>query len=335
MKIGAILPHLLLFGGVRRYIETGNTFIRRGHRFTLFTPEGASVDWTIFKGQVRPLSSLKDHDLDVLITGSPEMTEYLDASKAKLKVFYIQIEGVAREREITTSGKYNIMVNSKGLAERIKRKYSISVIDGSGGVDPERFYPLGDLLGRSNDRPAGSYPVRVICYGRRSRPRKGTRLVASAVKHLRRIGFDIRLHLFDHRTTDDIDSRVGFDPGAPFVYYLDLSQDRMAAMYGSSDIFVSAERRAGWSNTSAEAAACGLPIVCTKSGTSDFAIDGKSALVVPWRNSRIISRAIERLILDPGMAERLGTDARRRIMDFTWERVCDRMESGFIDLLGG
>ncbi|MCK4538596.1 MAG: glycosyltransferase family 4 protein [Candidatus Krumholzibacteria bacterium] len=333
MKIGAILPHLLLFGGVRRYIETGNVFVSRGHRFTLFTPDGVSADWTIFKGEVKPLSSLNEHDLDVLITGSPEFTGYLDASGAKLKIFYIQIEGVAREREITTSGKYNIMVNSKGLAERIRRKYSIPVIDGTGGVDPAIFYPLGDPREEMDDRLPGSCPVGVICYGRRSRPRKGTRFVIDAVRRLRRKGFDIRLHLFDHRTTEEEDSRVGFDPGLPFVYYLDLSQERMAAMYGSSNIFVSAERRAGWSNTSAEAAACALPIVCTKSGTSDFAVDGSSALVVPWRNHRPISRAIERLILDPGMAVRLGIEARRRIMDFTWERVCDRMESGFVRLL--
>ncbi|MBU8923175.1 MAG: glycosyltransferase family 4 protein [Bacteroidales bacterium] len=334
MKIGAILPHLLLFGGVRRYIETGNVFVSRGHRFVLFTPEGDSPDWIDFKGEVRPISSLRDHDLDVLVTGSPEFTGHLDDSGAKKNIFYIQIEGVSREREIATSGKYGIMVNSKGLAERIRRKYSIPVINGVGGVNPATFYPLEDSLDKTECRTPGTSPVGVICYGRRSRPRKGTRFVIDAVKRLRRKGFDIRLYLFDNRTTEEKDVRVGFDPGVPFIYYLDLSQDRMAAMYGSSDIFVSAERRAGWSNTSAEAAACALPIVCTKSGTSDFAVHGSSAMVVSWRNHLPISRAIERLILDPDLAGRLGIEARRRIMDYTWERVCDRMESGFARLLG-
>lgn len=51
MRIGAILPHLLVFGGVRRYIELGNAFLARRHEFILFTPDGKSSDWLHFMAE--------------------------------------------------------------------------------------------------------------------------------------------------------------------------------------------------------------------------------------------------------------------------------------------
>ena len=42
MKIAAILPHTLVFGGVRRYLELGNRFVTRGHTFDIYTLDGAA-----------------------------------------------------------------------------------------------------------------------------------------------------------------------------------------------------------------------------------------------------------------------------------------------------
>jgi hypothetical protein len=35
MKIAALLPHVEVFGGIRRYIEIGNEITRREHKFVL------------------------------------------------------------------------------------------------------------------------------------------------------------------------------------------------------------------------------------------------------------------------------------------------------------
>jgi glycosyltransferase involved in cell wall biosynthesis len=327
VRIAAILPHLLVFGGVRRYIELGNRFIARGHRFTIYTVDGAKPDWLAFEGEVGSLAALPDVEHDVLLSGSPELLEHIDRAKALVRVFYLQIEGVEHEERIIRSGKYRVMVNSSGLARRVRRRYGLEPLDGRGGVNAALFHP-------AVERPAGG-PFKVLCYGRLSKPRKGTRFVVEAARMLRRGGLDVELHLFDAAAPDAPDPRIGFDPGLPYRFYLDLPQERMAAMYGAADVFVSAERRAGWSNTAAEAAACGLPIVCTKSGTEDFAVDGESAIVVPVRASLWFARSLGRLARDRDLRERLGREASTRALEFTWDALCGRMERTFTELLAG
>jgi len=324
LKIGAIVPHLFVFGGVRRYLELGNRFIARGHTFIVHTPDGAGATWLPFKGVVRSFAALGNETYDVLVCGSPELVDVLDRGVARLRVFYLQLERVNSEERIIRSGKYRIMVNSSGLARRVRKRYGIEPIDGIGGINPELFSPA--------ERGTGA-PFRVLCYGRLSKPRKGTRFVIQAVRSLRRKGYDIELDLFDTLNPGSIDPRIGFEPGVPYRYYLNLPQERMAAMYSAADAFVSAEHRAGWNNTAAEASACGVPLICTKSGTEDFASGGVTALVLPARMPFFIERALHRLYGDRELGARLGEAARRRILDFTWDGVCGKMEGAFRGLL--
>ncbi len=324
MRIGAILPHLLVFGGVRRYIELGNAFIARGHEFILFTPNGERSDWLPFDGGTLPFSELSGSRLDIAICGSPELTGELDIADARERIFYLQLEGVRGEASIIRSGKYLIMANSSGLRNRVRSRYGIDPLDGIGGVNPALFHPTERERSDTFD---------ILCYGRLSRPRKGTRFVVRAARWMYLRGYDVRLHLFDTLNPGEEDPRVGFDPKMPYTYYLGLPQDRMAAMYAAADVFVSAEHRAGWSNTAAEASACGLAVVCTRSGTMDFAVEGKSALVVDGRSSYGIRRALLKLYADRDFAARLGTEASRAMLAFTWDEVCARMERNLTAVL--
>jgi glycosyltransferase involved in cell wall biosynthesis len=327
VRIGAILPHTLVFGGVRRYIELGNRFIARGHRFSIYTIDGAPPAWLSFDGEVATLGALGDAENDVMLCGSPELLPHLDRAKTRVRIFYLQIEGVDKEESIVRSGRYHVMVNSRGLARRTRRLYRVEPLDGRGGINPALFHPAAE-------RPAGG-PFKILCYGRTWRPRKGTRFVVEAVRTLRRRGLDVELQLFDAARDGGRDPRIGFEPGVPWRFYLDLPQERMAAMYGAADVFVSAERRAGWSNTAAEAAACGVPLVCTRSGTEDFAVDGESAIVVPARGSFWLVRALGALARDGELRERMGREAARRMREFTWDALCARMERTFNELLAG
>lgn len=329
LRIGAILPHTYLFGGVRRYVELSAAFSATGHEFTIYTPDGEYPSWVELTGKCMKFSNAAVRDHDVMITGSPEYLETLRESAASLKLFYLQIENVSREREIVKAEDILLMGNSKGLIERMRKKYSVNVIDGRGGINPRTFHPVEE------SRVIDGGPFRVMCYGRLSRPRKGTRFVIKAAEAMYRDGYDIELILFDSSTPGSKDPRTGFDPGLPFRFYIDLPQERMAAMYASADVFVSAEHRAGWSNTCAEAAACGLPLVCTGSGTTDFAVNGRTALVIGRRSSYSIGRALRKLYGDRESALKMGREGARGILDFTWEKVCDTMSEQFAALLGG
>jgi glycosyltransferase involved in cell wall biosynthesis len=325
LRIGAILPHLYVFGGVRRYIELGNAFVSRGHEFVIYTPNGAGPSWIDFSGETASFDQIEKRRHDVLVCGSPELTGRLDEGRAGLRVFYLQVEGIPDEERIMRCGKYLIMVNSSGLARKVKKRYGIEPIDGIGGVNPDLFRPA------SCERRDGVF--RVLCYGRLSRPRKGTRFVVEAVRRMHRRGCNVELQLFDSATPGSTDPRIGFDPGIPYRYYMNLPQSRMTSMYAAANVFVSVEHRAGWSNTSAEAAACGLPLVCTGSGTGDFAVDGVSAIVLPLRNSFAVARALTRLYNDGDLLGSLASRARSSILGFTWERLSEKIERAFEELL--
>jgi glycosyltransferase involved in cell wall biosynthesis len=107
----------------------------------------------------------------------------------------------------------------------------------------------------------------------------------------------------------------------------------MAWLYSQADVFASAERRAGWANTAAEAMACRLPVVCTRSGSRDFALHEKTALVVPWASSFLLRRQLRRLILDADLCRRLAEAGYEKIKEFTWEALAGRLERVFQDIL--
>jgi glycosyltransferase involved in cell wall biosynthesis len=90
-------------------------------------------------------------------------------------------------------------------------------------------------------------------------------------------------------------------------------------------VFLSAEKRAGWANTVAEAMACGLPVVCTRSGTLDLAVHRETAWVARFRHPWFLRRGLGALHADAALAARLRQAALARVADFGWPRVVDQL----------
>jgi glycosyltransferase involved in cell wall biosynthesis len=328
MKIAALLPHVQVFGGVRRYLELGNDFMRRGHPFTLFHPGGEAPEWLPFHGETRPFSAVSEGTFDVGLCSEYSILDRFSDLRARGKFFYFVLEGHNREKEVARSG-LSLLANSEGLARRIERKYGVSCLRAPGGVNPDLFHPLP-----LPDRPRRD-TFNILCYGRIYKRRKGVRYVLRAVDGLARRYPNLRLIFFDTLVGDDRrDPRPLVRTRVPFDFHLGLPQDRMAWLFGQADLFVSAERRAGWSNTTAEAMACRLPVVCTPSGTRDFAFDGRTALVAPIPAPILLRRRIRRLIEDPSLRERLAEAGYRMIGEFTWPALADRLLAVFASQTG-
>jgi glycosyltransferase involved in cell wall biosynthesis len=317
LKIAGLLPHVQVFGGVRRYLELGNEFIRRGHDFTLFHPEGIPPDWLEFRGRARPFSALCEDVFDVALCSEYSILPQFEETRARKKYFYFVLENRRRERDVVRR-EFAFLGNSEGLCRRIERKYGVRCRRAPGGVNPSQFHPL--------PREASSGVFTVLCYGRIYKRRKGVRTVIRAVEGLYRRAPQLRLVFFDTRVGHDRrDPRPLVRTRVPHEFFLDLPQDRMSWLYAQADVFVSAERRAGWSNTTAEAMACCVPVVCTPSGTRDFAFDGRTALVVPLPLPVLLRRAIRRLIEDPALRARLAEAGHERILEFSWASLADRL----------
>ena len=324
MRIAALLPHVEVFGGVRRYLELGNEFVRLGHDFVLFHPEGGKPGWQDFRGETRPWTALEREGFDVGLCSEYSILPFFDKLRARTKYFYFVLAGHKQEREAARRPCL-FMANSEGLCLRLRRKYGLECFKAAGGINPEIFHPLAE----PEARPEGE--VRVLCYGRLYKKRKGIQRVVKALNGLAARYPGLKLILFDTPVgREKRDARPLLRTRLSYEFHMDLPQDRMAWLFSRADIFVSAERRAGWANTAAEAMACRVAVVCTASGTRDFALPGQTALVVPWPSAFLLRRAVERLIRDSVLRRRLAEAGYRKIQEFTWSGLAVRLERHFL-----
>ena len=329
MKIAALLPNVEIYGGVRRYIELGNALVRRGHDYTLFTPAGEKPDWLEFRGRTLPFYSLGDAEFDIGICGEFSILPQFDRLRAGAKFFYFVLEGHKME-ETVARRSYRFLGSSEGICRRIERKYGVTCHRAPGGINPDVFHPVPRGALRAGDGAAVPPGFTILSYGRIYKKRKGVHHVIRAAEALHGKYPGLRLLFFDSLVgRDRRDPRPLIKTPVPYEFHLDLPQDRLAWLYSQADAFVSAERRAGWANTAAEAMACRLPVVCTASGSGDFAIHEETALVVPFAHPYFLKRQVERLIRDPALRERLAAAGHGKIMTLTWDSLAARLETLF------
>jgi glycosyltransferase involved in cell wall biosynthesis len=95
-----------------------------------------------------------------------------------------------------------------------------------------------------------------------------------------------------------------------------ISNDELPRYLASSDIYVSTSLSdAGLSASTAEAMACGLPVIVTDSGENRVWIeDGKNGFVVPLANPKILAEKIIYLIKNKDIKARFG-EINRKIIE--------------------
>lgn len=146
---------------------------------------------------------------------------------------------------------------------------------------------------------------------------------------------------------------------APEIVYIDgsLSEEEMAALYNSCDVFVSPYRGEGFSLPTLEAMACGLPVIVTKGGSSDDFVDEEVGWQIPAEMKSVGDMVggqpltEEAFLLEPDMEElenilRFVYDDPREVFSkglvaqlrarkfFTWNRATLKLLSR-IDLMYG
>ena len=89
-----------------------------------------------------------------------------------------------------------------------------------------------------------------------------------------------------------------------------------------------ASPKEGWGISNLEAAACGTPVVASDSpGLRESVRDGETGYLVPHGDVARLRDAIGRLCGDRALVERLGAQARRFAMTFSWERAARETEA--------
>jgi glycosyltransferase involved in cell wall biosynthesis len=105
------------------------------------------------------------------------------------------------------------------------------------------------------------------------------------------------------------------------------------ALYASATVVVYPSLREGFGLPVLEAMAQGAPVV-TSAGTATEEVAGNAAVLVDPLDVDAIASAIDRLLDDHGLAERLGQAGRERAAGFTWARSAELAREVFAEAAG-
>ncbi len=314
LTLGVLLPHTKLYGGVKRFLELGNSFVKTGHDFIVFTPDGIAPYWIEYHGRMATFDDLPYYNLDALWTTTVRYMGMVLNSNARHKIFY-HVRKSEKIKSLTRNPQVEIYACSSNIYDYDLHHYGRQAVKAFGGVNMANYAPRTDYS-ITSDRP-----LTVIAYGRLAERVKGTKYVVRACERLHAQGLNIKLLLYDTPTGDKAAEKIEqFSCKCPYEFILNHPFDRNSELFARADIFVSAEnpRYSGWNNTVAEAMACGLPVVSTKAGTNDLIIDQETGLLSP-RRSKALARRILRLSQDQTLRSSLGLNARQHIQQFDWD----------------
>jgi len=182
------------------------------------------------------------------------------------------------------------------------------------GLDTELFHPARrdpaffEKFGTCNGE------VRLLYVGRISRE-KDLDLLATAYRRLRNEGLPIQLFVVGHGPYSEALAKSL--PEAFFTGY--LTGTELATAYASADIFVFPSTTDTFGNVILEAQACGVPVIVSDSGgPKELVEDGMNGLITRSRDVDDFTRAIRSLIADAALRERMGSAARKSVIDRSW-----------------
>lgn len=319
MKLGVILPHTKLYGGVKRFLELGNIFVEKGHEFTVFTPDGEPPAWFDYKGKMATFAELPASGLDAIWTTTVRYAPRLIESGARHKIFY-HVRKSDNVRDIMRNPDIEVYACSSNVYDYDRRKFGCVPFKAYGGVTLANYKP-------KKDYSCEGRPFTVLAYGRLAERVKGTKYAVAACERLYRKGVNLRLILFDSPTSDKAAEKIRkFSCKCPYEFVLDHPFDRNSELFNRADCFLSAEHPgySGWNNTVAEAMACALPVIATTAGTRDMIIPYETGIISP-RHKFSFTRRLRNLIESPSLREKIGKAARKRIADYDWEKVADNI----------
>jgi glycosyltransferase involved in cell wall biosynthesis len=188
---------------------------------------------------------------------------------------------------------------------------------GSHGVNTQKFSPDGHgSAARAKVRNQYGIPEHAVVLGYIGRivPAKGVAELALAWSMLREEFAELRLLLCgycesDHPVAPQLIEQFRDDPR---VHFTSERISDMPPIYAAIDICVLPSYCEGLPNVALESGAMQVPIVATRvPGCVDAIRHGVTGLLVSPRNPEALVRALEQLLCNPELRQRIGTEARK------------------------
>jgi glycosyltransferase involved in cell wall biosynthesis len=208
-------------------------------------------------------------------------------------------------------------VNSRWTATRLRHGRGSHYPIIPHGVDGSIFSTEGSALHKDFD-------FTIACIGRRHHW-KGLDDLIQALNRLRRKDDSPSHFELWVITQDELDLSPALFPTRIIKPHSDRE---IAAALRAADMFVHPSWFEGFGLPPLEAMACGTACVITDSGgVSEYAQDNLNCLLVPPKNPPALTFAIQKLIEDTPLRQRLAAAGPATAELFTWDRAADALES--------
>lgn len=294
----------------------GDCFTSRGHQFVLCPLEGVVNSQIDFPGRVYSFEELQSMKLDVTFAASADALPALKGIHSNCRIFY-HLRREDNLRPVFEVPGVRVFVNSTSMYREDAGRYGIAPFKALGGVNFGMFTP--------KNLETHQTTVTILSEYRANAGNMGTKIVIHSCEDLYRKGYGVRLILVSSLADEGIRNRIKkFTCGVPHKFVRECSVHDWNSLFHEADIFVSASRNLSWASMCAKAMAAGLPLVSANPGTVDF-LEHRVTGLKAKRNRYSLSRAIKELIESPKIRNQLASAGNRRIRDYDWNVLVDRI----------
>jgi glycosyltransferase involved in cell wall biosynthesis len=179
-------------------------------------------------------------------------------------------------------------------------------------IDVERFRPDPEQRAATRRRLGFGVDDVVVGFAGRFERQKGVLTLADALEELMARSSAVHALWVGHgEMTPAIEARIAGSPHAARHVRLPWSDDLVSCFAAMDVLAFPSLRRESFGRVSAEAQACGLPVVASGvGGIPETLIDGVSGILVPPGDAGALQSALATLVADTALRRRMGAAGR-------------------------
>ncbi|SHH54867.1 glycosyltransferase [Virgibacillus chiguensis] len=342
LKIGYILPHHGLTGGVKMLLHQMEKLKKRGHHIVAFFKgeEGSSVlpPWAEISVDeevlVPPLALLDEYteDCDIVVVGW--IYQILEFKREKTKIFYWEqgheslfgdipnyahINGIRHSLDICYNSGAPIASVSSFVAKVLKARYSIDSPVITNGIDTSLFKP-------KQTTTETEFPI-ILLVGSPSLRFKGFTDALEALEQVweRGLRFQVKWicqHGAEHNTV------------FPIQYMIQPHQKEIVETYQQANLLLFTSWYEGFGLPPLEAMACGTPVVLTNSGgVQEYAVHHYNCLLHSSGDVHGLAKSVTTILTNDSMSKRLRINGIATAQKFSYDQVIPQLEKYIQSLL--
>jgi len=286
-------------------------------------------------GDIAGLRCAKKKKLPLVVTYHGDLEENMGGFARRISVYFYNkflLDKILSYADVIISPSEYYINESQFLG-----KYRDKIVVIPNGINIEDF----DLhYSKEECREKLDLPIdsRIILFVGTLSPHKGPDVLLKAMpKIIKNIPNTKLVFVGSGRMKEELEAlsrRLGLGKYVKFAGFVEESLKPF--YYNSADVFClpSVMKHEIFGIVNLEAMACSVPIVASKiGGVPDVVKNGENGVLVPPKDEEALAEAIIYLLENEEVRRRMGRNGRKKVEDYSWERIAEETEKVYEKVL--